>query len=129
MGFCQGGKPQLFESIVGIGDEFSEEDISATTSGFRMYDEMARNGPVRVETVDDDLAQASNITLHAGQLSSRSAGESMSGTDLIRVLLLAVLGEDGERADTERQEGTEQPHGWGERRSSTTATRGCYAGG
>ena len=90
-----------------------------------MYDEMARNGPVRVETVDDDLAQACNITLHAGQLSSRSAGESMSGTDLIRVLLLAVLGEDGERADTERQEGTEQPHGWGERRSSTTATRGC----
>ena len=61
--------------------------------------------------VDDDLAQASNITLHAGQLSSRSAGESMSGTDLIRVLLLTLLGEGREGKDPQRQSSAEQPHG------------------
>lgn len=35
----------------------------------------------------------------------------MSQTDLVRVLLLAVLGQDGKCADTERQKSTEQPHG------------------
>ena len=48
----------------------------------------------------------------------------MLGTDLIRVLLLAILGESRHGKDTERQNSTEQPHGWLEEKEETR-TRGA----
>ena len=42
----KGGETELLEGIVGVGDEFTEEDVA-----------------VGVETVDDDLAQAGDVAL------------------------------------------------------------------
>ena len=65
--------------------------------------------------IDDNLAETSDVTLNGLRVDkhdARQQAKTCSWPYLIRVLLLAVLGEGRKGEDTERQDGAEQPHGW-----------------
>ncbi len=90
----QRGKPQLFESIVGVGNQFPQKDLSGALSG-RSPERELLDALVRVETtrnkslssskgggylpVYDDLSQTRNITL------SKALSTIRTGTNQKRI--------------------------------------------
>ena len=71
---------------------------------------MKRRLPCDCLPVDDNLAQAGNVTLNKVEHSCELYS-ACPKTDLVGVLLMAFLSERGDGEDAKGEDGAEQPHG------------------